>query len=300
MKKIITSIILIVMVAVVAISLTACNNATTQGQLANILSNHAEEHYVYDVFNTADQTSGTYTVDLCTYAKGSTIDNFGTATLENVQNGILVKGKLTIANVVYETGCYYNLISGSSYMVPAYSFRTQTENGNESFRLQANYDGGTFNYEKVFDGDTANKQSGSIELSGTYYDNNEFHQSLRSVTTFSTAFSFSFALPLADENESSLVTLSATCTSLENVKTAYTNAHSDETIKADGIECFKLSIARATEVAGIQQTLYYSKSPIKVNGWDVTNALVKIVEPFTTQSGEKEQMEYTLKSVSIA
>ncbi len=300
MKKIITSIILVAMIAIVAFSLSACNSATTQGQLANILSDHSQEHFVYDVLDTANNTTGTYTVDLCTYQKGSTIENFGADTLQNVAEGILVKGTLTIADITYQTGCYYTLINGSSYMVPAYSFRTQSENGNETFRLQANYDDGAFNYEKVIDNNTDQKQTGSIELSGTYYDNNEFHQSLRSVTTFSTAFSFSFALPLVDAQEASLATLTASCSSMENVKVAYTSNHADETIRENGLECYKVSISRSTEVAGTSQTLYYSKSPIVLNGWTITRALVKIVEPYKTIDGSSASIEYTLKEATLA
>ncbi len=301
MKKIISALIIVVLIAVLAVSLSACNNATTQGQLANILNEHSEEHFVYDVINSQDNSNGTYTVDIVSYSKGDTIANFGNTTLQNVQDGILVASKLEIDNVVYNTGCYYNLINGSSYMVPAYSFRTQKENGSETFALQANYADGSFNYEKVFDGDASTKQSGSIEVSGTYFDNNQFLQSLRSVTTFSSAFTFSFATPLADEIESSLVTLNTTCVAVQKVvDIAYTNASSDEKIKLEGIDCYKMRLSRSTEVVGTAQTLYYATSNISVNGWEVKTPLIKYVAPYKNDAGEKFEMVYTLKTVSIA
>ena len=64
-----------------------------------------------------DNSTGTYTVSLDAYNAGSEITGFGTATLKNVQEGILVKGRLSHKDTIYETGCYYNLVGDRKSVV---------------------------------------------------------------------------------------------------------------------------------------------------------------------------------------
>lgn len=135
------------MIAVMGVSFTACNNATTQGQLQNILNDHNHESFEYAVSaqdkdgNPVAGYDGSYTVTLDKYTQGSTVTDFGSATLSDVKEGILVKGHLSVGTTEYFTGSYFSIISGSSYMVPAYSFRTIKKDGNVTFSLNAAYDG---------------------------------------------------------------------------------------------------------------------------------------------------------------
>ena len=50
MKKVFLSLIVIAIVAITAISLVACNNATPQGLLENLLNDHNHEEFSYVVY----------------------------------------------------------------------------------------------------------------------------------------------------------------------------------------------------------------------------------------------------------
>lgn len=286
MKKLIIIPIIIVMIAGLCIGLVACNKASTQGLLANILNDHNKETFSYDVSNSLTGETGTYNVTIQEYAQGSNIADFGNATLSDVSKGILVTGALTIGTTEYKTGCYFNLISGSAYMVPAYSYRVQKENGQETFRLQGTYAGTTLNFDKAVNGVTS---SGSVGVSSPYYDNNEFHQTLRTLTNLSTNFSFAFNVPLITSTEETAVKLTASCSAKEDITVPY---------KAEAINCYRLYISRSTEVAGTNQTLYYAADNITINGWNAKNVLVKIIEPFKVD-GKQYEMQYSLRTVTI-
>ncbi len=284
-----------------ALLLSACNNATTQGQLANILGSHASEGYVYDVKDTANNIEGTYRVSLELFEKGSDIENFGDAHLTNLQKGIFVKGVLEIGETYYETGCYYNLINGSAYMVPAYTYRLEKQNGETALKLQGVYDGTTLEYTLTQNSQT---KTGELDSKSPFYDNNQIHQMLRAITTFSTSLSFGFNVPVAAADEIANMSLTAACSSTEKIKTDWTeNFRIDEDgdeseanmpYKADGAECYKVVLSRATDVSGSAHTLYYTQKSVKVQGWEFSHVLVKFVEP--TRGGE---IIYTLKTATI-
>ena len=292
-KKLTIFIAVLSLLALMVVSLVACSRATTQGQLANFLVDHGQEVFVYDVKNAATNETGTYTVTVTKHAANSAIDC--PYPIANVEAGVLVESHLVMGSVEYQTGCYFNIVSGTSLMTPAYTYRIQKENGNETFRMKGNYTGAVFKFEKVIDGKVS---TGAFKLSGTYFDNNEFHQSLRTVTTFSTNFNFSYSVPLVSPNESSAVTLSASCSRTAKVKTAYTATLADA---EDGVECYNVHVARSTKVAGLAQSLYYAKNPMKAGNstLTMTHVLVKFYEPYITESGEKSEIEYALKTAEI-
>ncbi|MBR4800945.1 MAG: hypothetical protein IK048_04695 [Clostridia bacterium] len=291
-KKLIILVLSIFVLAILATTLVACNRATTQGQLSDFLIDHKEEVFVYDVTNGLTNTNGTYTVSIKKYPAGSTIHDYFREALVNVPKGMLVTGHLVMGTTEYTTACYFNIVDGTSLMTPASSSRVQKENGEEVFRMQGTYYGANFSYERVINGIS---NSGTIKLSGTYFDNNEFHQSLRTVQTFSTNFSFSFAVPLVSQTEISAVTLNASCSALENVETAYT-----ATLDQSAVSCYRISLSRSTKVAGLSQTLYYAVDPMKASNSALTmkNVLVKFVEPITSD-GETYYVVYTLKNATI-
>ena len=304
MKKVILTISIVLVVALACVSMTACNNtATTQGQLRNILSDHNSESFEYDVCakdadgNKIEGYDGTYNVTLKAYGEGAKIENFGSSdtNLENLSAGILVNGLLRVGTQTYETGCYFKLINGSSYMVPAYSYRVQKDGEKETFRLFGSYDGKKFSYTRTVNGE---KSKGSVEAGGTtYFDNNEFHQSLRTITTFSDSLSFGFSMPLVSATEASSVSLTAKVNGKTKVETAFTS--SNEKYAAEGIECYKTDVSRTTQVAGISQTLYYAESDVLINGWAMKHVLVKIEEPFK-KDGKTCYMNYELKTATLA
>ncbi len=297
MKKIILICLILVMTLTIGIGLTACNKATPQGQLANILQHHRHEQFEYDVLDTADNSTGTYTVSLDAYNAGSEITDFGTATLKNVQEGILVRGRLAHKDTIYETGCYYNLVGGTSYMVPAYSYRIQNVNGKNTFSVQGTYAGGNYEYTRILNGESS---SGSVGASGTVFDNNQFQQALRSVTTFSSGLALSFSLPLVTETEAATATITASGNSVAEIKTAYTDTLHAYAEK--GVPCYQIGISRSTQVTGMSQTLYYAADDANITyqNWPIKNILVKIIEPYKNEAtGERFEMQYSLKSLSI-
>ena len=292
MKKIVIILVAILVLGAVAFSLVACNRATTQGQLSNFLVDHAEETFEYDVKNELTNETGTYIVHIKRFQKGATVEDF-LEPIQNVEKGILVRGSLTVGTTVYETGCYFNLTSGTSLMVPARSYRVQTENGNETFRMSGYYDGATFHYEKVVGGNTS---SGSIKVSGTYFDNNEFHQSLRTVSTYTTSFSFSFAVPLVSATENTSVSLTASCKSTEGITTPFTTALNPE----NSVNCYRVEVSRSTKVAGKSQILFYAVDDMKASNSELTikHLLVELREPITPE-GDTFYVVYKLKSATI-
>ncbi len=294
MKKTVLIIFVVAMVAVLGVGLTACNNATPQGQLANLLTDHNHETFVYDVVNTKDNSTGVYTVNLDAFNKDATVE-FGNRTLENVQKGIRVQGELVFGNTKYVMGCYYNLVSGTSFMTPAYSFRTVTVDGTQTFSMQGRYVGGSFECERYIGEDTL---LNSVKASGTVFDNNQFQQVLRSVTTFGSGLTLSFTTPIASATTVTTASLTANCSSTAKIKdTGYTDSVED--LKEEGIDCYVVYISRATEVKGMSQTLYYAVDNIKVQGWSMKNVLVRIVEPFTSD-GKRYDMVYSLKTATLS
>ena len=293
MRKVILTIIVAAMIAVVGISLTACNNATPQGQLANILPDHNHEVFVYDALNTMDNSTGVYTVNLDAFKNGTEVE-FGTRKLENVDAGIRVLGTLVFGDTKYEMGCYYKFVSGTSFMTPAYTFRTVTENGNKTFDMQGAYAGGNFTSERFVD-DGSN--SDTLKTSGTVFDNNQFQQVLRSVTTFS-GLTLSFTTPIVTNDDAGVASLTASGSSTAKLKDIpYTDAM--EQYAEEGVPCYVINVSRATDVAGMSHTLYYATDNIKSNGWAMKNILVKIIEPFT-ENNERFEMQYTLRSASLS
>ena len=163
--------------------------------------------------------------------------------------------------------------------------------------MQGSYEGGSYSYDRTV-GDI--KDSGSVKASGSViFDNNQFQQVLRSLTTFSSLSNLSFTLPLVSATEVTTASLTASKSSVDNVKVPY--SEDIEAYKENGIPCYKISITRSTAVNGTGQTLFYSTEDIVCNGWKVKNPLVKMIEPYKNKADGKEySMEYTLKTVTIS
>ncbi len=290
-RKLIIFVLAILVLSVIGLSLVACNRATTQGQLSNFLVDHAEEVFVYDVKNELTNETGTYTVNVKMHETGSTINC--PDPISNVSKGVLVESVLLIGTTEYKTGCFFNIVNGTSLMTPKYTYRIQKENGVETFSMKGSYDGANFSYEKNVNNELNN---GNIKLKGTYYDNNEFHQSLRTVTTFSNSFSFSFVVPLVSPSENASVSLTAKCSQTAYVKTPFTETIDPE----NGVNCYNVRISRSTKVAGIDQSLYYATDDLKAENstFKFKNVLVKFYEPITSAEGTK-YVVYSLKSAQI-
>lgn len=319
MKKLIITIFTLALVICLGATLAACNNATPQGQLEDPLGfDHKSETFVYDALDTFSGDTGTYTVKLQGYDAGQDVTDFEGAELKGVEKGILVTGELTFNDDISRTGCYFKLVgSSTTYMVPVASYTVHITNDVETFRLSATYDSKYYNYERTVNG---TKDSGRIKISGTYFDNNEFHQMLRTVSTYSSGLSLAYVMPLVTETEALAVNITATTSTVTSVTCPYTNSITrpdSQPAFPDGIECYEVKINRSTDVAGISQTLYYAtvNIPTDVNYPNIRvlkNILVKIIEPykvdgrstFSATEDDKQvekpiQMEYTLRTATI-
>lgn len=286
MKKLVLSIVLILVVALCAIAFTACNNATTQGQLENVWLNY--EQYVYEVKDTSGdaEVTGDYTTTIQLYQAGSSVD-FGEGTLQNVRKGYLVSSVRNLGTTTLDIQCYFELVNGKNFLVPAATYRKYIAEGKETV-MSGNYDGDTLNY--TFKND-AGTQTGSIKVGSPYYDNNEFHQVLRGTSTMSTSFSFSFEVPVVAENEMTAAKLTAKVSAKEDVGTLYTPSGAESALTTP---CYKMTISRTTKVAGSTQAVYYSVDDISVNGWALKHVITKVVEP--TKTGN---VTYTLKDINV-
>ncbi len=306
-KRITTLVCLVAVVAISTLLLVACNNATTQGQLENILWQTRHEEFVYSVKDTAKPAAeaeiGTYKVSMQLFERGSKIENFGSVTLSDLKYGILILSELNIeGGAQYKTGVYFNIISGPvSYMLPAYSFRTETD-GDKTFTLQGVYDGSTFMYTRTIDGV---EDTGALKASGTYFDNNEFAQVLRTANmNGNNGISLAFAVPLVSRTEAAVVSLSARATATTKIKTPYTDGVDD--LKEEGIDCYRVNVTRSTQVVSKKsQTYYYAIPNVKGPSADhpeifaMKNVLVKMVEPYRADDGEFYDIEYDLVSASV-
>jgi len=296
MKKRILSILVISVILLLCLGLTACNNASPQGLLANILAEHNHETISYKAVNTMDNSEGTLSVKLDAVKAGGSVAEFGARELSNLKQGIVISTTLVFGTATYKSGCFYELVSGMQYMVPKYSYSTRLENGNTVFSMNGEYDGGEFKFDKDVNGE---KSNGSLSVSGTVFDNNQFQQALRSVTTFSSGFTIGFTNPVVAPTEETTANLTASgSAATENIKTPFTEGI--EKYAESGISCYPVKIARVTEVEGSAQMLYYATENVLINGWEVKNPLVKIVEPFKGSDGKQYNMEYSLTAIEIA
>lgn len=309
MKKFLLVVTLIAVVGAVAGVLVACSNATTEQQLENVWKSY--EKYTYDVqykdAQGADAT-GTYVSEIVGYKSGSSV-SVGTAVLPSAGAGYLVTGKMTAGDTVIETACYFELSKGNVYLIPVATYRKETVGDSVALELSGSYDGSNLNYTgKGADGADI---KGSVSLSSPYYDNAQFHQSLRGVgSQMSSSFSFSFKVALLTATEQSAVTLTASVTEKVTVETGVSNGEGKLSL-----ECYKTKISRSTTISGESQYLYYATAPVKCVvgndgntsivtgddlGWNLTNVLVKIEEPYKAADGSVAWVTYTLSDISLA
>ena len=274
MKKLVMLFALIAVIGAVAGVLVACSNATTEQQLENVWRSHEKYTYKVEYKDAAGaDVTGTYVNEITGYKSGSPVQ-VGASVLSSAGAGYLVTGTLNAGDTVIDTACYFELSKGNVFLVPVATYRKETKGGEVTFELNGSYDGTTLNYT----GKDAGKDiKGSVSLSSPYYDNAQFHQTLRGVGgQMSGSFSFSFKLAL--------------------------------------VTCYKTGISRSTTISGESQYLYYATAPIKcvVNdggdtsvvtgdgaGWDLTNVLVKMEEPYKAADGSVAWVTYTLTDISL-
>ena len=132
-KKFLYLIAIAVLVGALALSLSACNRASTQGQLADILNDHNHEFFEYEIFDSrTEAVIGSYKVYLDSFKKGDVIRAFDDMTfIKNTNDhyaagadGTLIRGELSATNedgkaVTFSSGCYFTLVSSSTPSAPS-------------------------------------------------------------------------------------------------------------------------------------------------------------------------------------
>lgn len=334
MKKTASLLILVIVISALAFTLAACNNATTQGQLVDAWKEgRPYEKYTYVVDDSASEgTEGTYVSEIFYHAAYNGDENspyynpykvtVGDTKIEQ-REGYLIRSTLnaTLDGTAYEyvTECYFSLTDGANYLLPTATFRSETVNDTEALRMNGTYSGNTLSYTLVVNGGEA--KTGSVGLGSVFYDNNEFHQSLRGVSTFGTSFSFSFSTAVINATEQTSASLTLSVSGTENIEgLAFPSVGQDEngaeiSSETTSVECYRASLSRATTVSGASQSLYYSVRPVYAaisddrtetllstydNGWwELPHVLVRIVEPYNDADGNAQSVTYTLSGISL-
>ena len=319
--------ILVIVVAALAVTLAACNNATTQGQLVDAWKESRYERYTYIVNDSAyEGTEGTYVSEIFYHAAYNAETNpekvtVGDSTFEQ-REGYLIRSTLeaTLGSKTHliVTECYFSLTDGSSYLLPSATFRSERVDGNEMLRMNGTYSGNSLSYTlKTPDGE----KKGNVGLGSVYYDNNEFHQSLRGISTFSTSFSFGFTTAVVNATEQTSASLTLSVSGTENIgglefgSVGKNEEGAEVTSETTSLECYKATLSRSTTVAGASQTLYYSVNPVYAavseegsetlistydNGWwALPHVLAAIVEPYKDAYGKAQMVTYTLTDISL-
>lgn len=328
MKKTASLLILVIVISALAFTLAACNNATTQGQLVDAWKEgRPYERYTYSVNDSAyDGVEGTYVSEIFYHAAYNAETapkvTVGDTSFEQ-REGYLIRNTLEAtldgkAHLIV-TECYFSLTDGSSYLLPSATFRSESVDGNEVLRMNGTYSGNTLSYTLVVNGGEA--KTGSVGLGSVFYDNNEFHQSLRGVSTFSTSFSFGFSTAVVNATEQTSASLTLSVNGTENISglefdsVGRNEEGAEIASETTSLECYKATLSRSTTVAGASQTLYYTVAPVYAavneagddtlvstydNGWwALPHVLAAIVEPYNDADGNAQTVTYTLTDISL-
>lgn len=329
MKKTVSFITLIVVVAVLAVTFAACNNATTQGQLVDAWKEgRPYECYTYSVDDSAQEgVEGEYVSEVFYHAAYNSVSNPEKVTVGDTsfeqREGYLIRSTLTATldgkDILIVTECYFSLTDGRNYLLPVATFRSEKVGDDEVLSMNGTYSGNNLSYTlKTADGE----KKGNVELGSVYYDNNQFAQSLRGVSTFSSSLSFSFTTPVvnATEQVSASLTFSVGGTaSVGDLPFASTGKDGDgnEVNNATTtLECYRATLGRATTVSGASQTYLYTVNPVYAaksddgtttllstydNGkmWSLPHVLVGFVEPYNDADGNAQTVTYSLTGISL-
>ena len=205
-------------------------------------------------------------------------------------------------------------------MQPVASYTIHYENDKETFRLNATYSTKYYDYTRTVNG--GEPETGRLKISGTVFDNNEFHQLLRTISTYSSGLTLAYKMPLVTAKEVVVADITAmSSTTTKKISTPYSASLLDNEgaprFENGEVDCYEVVISRSTQVAGSTQKLYYAVPNIGINpDYDNTrafkNILMRIEEPYkvgdqatvkrTVDDKEVEEaimMVYTLRSATM-
>ena len=120
MKKLSLLVIAIILVLGMTFGLSACNNATTEGQLENIFFDYqgtGSEIYTSDVVNSANNATGTYKITIKTYPKNESV-TVGDYTLTEHGAGYLVTDELDMSDgYKSKATCFFLVAKNDWYLI---------------------------------------------------------------------------------------------------------------------------------------------------------------------------------------
>ena len=292
MKKLGLSLLLILVVCAVAFGATACNRATTEGQIENVffnLQNGATESYTYDVTNSSNSATGTYKTTIKYFTAGQEVVLSDYNKVTDCGKGYLFTSELTMSDgYSSKTACYFlvSAVSGvtSTFLKPVASYKKVTGSSND-FTEYGSYSGKDYNYTLI----TSGTKEGHVTVGVKVYDNNEFHNSLRGVNNsiFGSGFSLSFNVPVVTADEQAFASITAKSDGTTNITTNVLDADSNKV----SYESYAINISRSTKVAGSSQKIWYAKNDVEFNGFKIRHMITQIVEGSVT---------YTLKSFALS
>ena len=293
MKKLALSLILILFVCVIAFGATACNRASTEGQLENVffnMQNGATESYEYDVTNSNNGATGTYKTTIKYYTAGQTVVLSEYNQVTECGKGYLFTSELTMSDgYSSKSACYFLVaaVSGaqSTFLKPVASYKKVTGSSND-FTQYGTYNGKNYDYTLI----TSETKEGSLQVGASkVYDNNEFHNSVRGVndSIFSSSFSLSFNVPVVTADEQASASITAKSIGTAKIETNVLDENSEKTI----YDCYTVEISRSTKVAGTTQKIWYTQSNVKYSGFEIRHMITQI---------EEGTVLYKLKSFSLS
>ncbi len=292
MKKLGLSLLLILVICAVAFGATACNRATTEGQIENVffnLQNGVTESYEYDVTNSSNGATGTYKATIKYYTAGQEVILSDYNKVTDCGKGYLFTSELTMSDgYTSKTSCYFliSAVSGvtSTFLKPVASYKKVTGSNND-FTEYGSYSGKDYNYTLI----TSETKEGSVTVGTKFYDNNEFHNSLRGVSKdiFNSGFTLSFNVPVVTADEQAAASITAKSDGKDNITTNVLDGDNNKTV----YESYAVNLSRSTKVAGSTQKIWYAKDDVSCNGFYITHLITQIVEGSVT---------YTLKSFALS
>ena len=292
MKKLGLSLLLILVICAVAFGATACNRATTEGQIENVffnLQNGVTESYVYDVTNSSNSATGTYKTTIKYFTAGQTVTVSEYNQVTDCGKGYLFTSELTMSDgYTSKSSCYFviSAVSGvtSTFLKPVASYKKVTGSSND-FTEYGSYSGKDYNYTLI----TSETKEGNVTVGTKFYDNNEFHNSLRGVNKdiFNSGFTLSFNVAVVTADEQAAASITAKSDGKDNITTNVLDGDNNKTV----YESYAINLSRSTKVAGSTQKIWYAKDDVSCNGFYITHLITQIVEGSVT---------YTLKSFALS
>ncbi|MGI6701131.1 MAG: hypothetical protein ACOX3U_01510 [Christensenellales bacterium] len=244
----------IVIIALIVLSLSGCAESVESTFTSNW---HKYEKYIYDVYENGK--AGEKVGELVIISERLTNQDvkIGDKNYKSI-TGTYISYELQLDNsddsVFAETFFNTNFQSVASY---------KHIKADKETIIIAEYKGGKYIYTMTTDGE---KSGDEIKLKAPYYDNEIVYYILRSADLNIKNFSFTFNCPMPQIN------------ALQNRTAAIKPGEYKVNALGDDIDCHLVTMRVNGRITGKAYEIYYAKQSLNIDGEDVLNPLIKIVE----------------------